>query len=116
MDKVFITGLELYTLIGVYDFERLAKQRVLVDLELQTSLSSAGKSDDVVDTLDYGAIAKRVEDIANQSSYHLLEAFAAEILRVLQQEFSPKSVLLRIHKPDILDNVKSVGIELYREF
>jgi dihydroneopterin aldolase len=113
MDKVYINGLQLYTLIGVYDFERHAKQRVIVDIELHTNLQQAGRSDNVADTLDYGKIAQRLADIADNASYQLLEALG-HMAKVLLDEFAAESVNLTINKPDILDNVTAVGIKIVR--
>lgn len=114
MDKVFIKGLELYTLIGVYDFERDAKQRIVIDLEIGTDLRAAGESDNVADTLDYGAIAERLASIAETAEYQLIEALAKEMLDTIMQEYSPASAMLTLHKPDILKNVLTVGITLSR--
>jgi dihydroneopterin aldolase len=114
MDKVYIKGLQLYTLIGVYDFERLAKQRVIIDIELQTCLAQAGQSDNVSDTLDYGKIAGRLADIADTASYKLLEALGEHMAKMLLDEFTAQSVCLTINKPDILDNVTAVGIQIVR--
>jgi dihydroneopterin aldolase len=115
MDKVYISGLELYTLIGVYDFERHTKQRVIVDIELEAQLQKAGQSDNVVDTLDYGKIAQRMQEIANDASYHLLEALAEHMAKVILNEFETSKVCLTLNKPDILDNVTAVGIQIIRE-
>jgi len=114
MDKVFIKGLVLYTLIGVYDFERDAKQRIIVDLEIDANLKAAGVSDDVADTLDYGAIAERLAQIADTASYKLLEALGEEMVDTIMREFAPSAISLRINKPDILDNCEAVGIVLNR--
>ncbi|MGB3726638.1 MAG: dihydroneopterin aldolase [Glaciecola sp.] len=115
MDKVFIKGLELFTLIGVYDFEREAKQRVIVDLTLTASLRLPGKTDNVEDTLDYGAIAQRLADIADTAQYQLLEALAEEMVVMILDEFAPVAVTLSINKPDILANASTVGITITRE-
>lgn len=114
MDKIFIKGLVLYTLIGVYDFERDAKQRIIVDLEIDANLKAAGVSDDVADTLDYGAIAERLSQIADSASYKLLEALGEEMVDTIMREFAPSAISLRINKPDILDNCEAVGIVLNR--
>lgn len=114
MDKVYIKGLQLYTLIGVYDFERLAKQRVIIDLELQTDLHKAGCTDNVEDTLDYGKIAQRLTDIADTASFSLLEALGQKMADVLLAEFAVDTLSLTINKPDILDNVSAVGIHIVR--
>jgi dihydroneopterin aldolase len=114
MDKVYINGLQLYTLIGVYDFERHAKQRVIVDIELQINLQPAGRSDNVADTLDYGKIADRLADIADNASYQLLEALGEHMAKSILDEFPTDAVSLTINKPDILDNVTAVGIKIMR--
>jgi len=114
MDKVFIKGLELYTLIGVYDFERDARQRIVIDLELTHNLRAAGISDDVADTLDYGAIAERLANIADTATYQLIEALGAEMIDTVMREYAPLSATITIHKPDILKNVSTVGITLTR--
>lgn len=114
MDKVFIKGLVLHTLIGVYDFERHAKQRLILDLEIDANLHAAGLSDNVADTLDYGAIAERLALIADHASYQLLEALGEEMTTMILTEFNASAVSLTINKPDILDNVEGVGIVLNR--
>ena len=115
MDKVFIKGLELYTLIGVYDFERNAKQRVLVDLEMCTNLTAAGVSDNVDDTLNYASVAERLAELANKASFKLLEALASQMIDAIMDEFPVSSVVLTMHKPDILKNVQSVGVVLHKQ-
>ena len=114
MDKVYINGLVLYTLIGVYEFERHAKQRIIVDIEMSTDLQVSGKSDNVADTVDYGKVAERLAEIANETSYQLLEALGEHMATAILKEFSPKSITLTINKPDILKNVSGVGISITR--
>ncbi len=115
MEKIFIQGLTLYSLIGVYDFERVEKQRIVLDLELETNLAIAAKTDNVNDTLDYGKLSLRLEEIANNSEFKLLEALADAMLNMIFSEFKPKHVRMVMHKPDILSNTKSVGIIIERD-
>jgi dihydroneopterin aldolase len=115
MDKVNIQGLTLYSLIGVYDFERHEKQRVIADVVLYTDLTAAGLSDNVADTLDYGKVAERLSDIAEASSFKLLEALAKAMLDTIFDEFAVSKLELSLSKPDILDNAQAVGITLSRE-
>ncbi|MFC4700417.1 dihydroneopterin aldolase [Glaciecola siphonariae] len=115
MDKVIIQGLTLYSLIGVYDFERHQKQRVLADLVLYTQLHKAGQSDDVNDTLDYGKIAERLSDIADKASFKLLEALGQAMVDAIFAEFPVDKLELTLTKPDILDNADNVGVCFCRE-
>lgn len=114
MDKVYIKGLVLYTLIGVYEFERKAKQRIIVDIEMDTNLQFAGKSDNVADTLDYGKVVECMEEIASATEYQLVEALGEHMANSILTKFCPNSVTISINKPDILKNVDSVGITLTR--
>ena len=50
MDKIHIEGLEVFALIGVYDWEREHKQRLIVDVELSANLGMAAQTDDVDNT------------------------------------------------------------------
>lgn len=115
MDLVKIQGLSVQALIGVFDFERHAKQRLILDVEMQTSLDAAASSDDVNDTIDYGKVAARLEEIAGASSYYLLEALAKEMIETVLSEFAPHSIKLTVNKPDILKNADNVAICMYRE-
>lgn len=115
MDKVIIKGLILHSLIGVYEFERHEKQRVIADLVLYTNLSKAADSDEVTDTLDYGKVAERLAEIANQATYKLLEALAKEMIDTLFAEFLVDKLELTLTKPDILDNAETVGVYFQRE-
>lgn len=114
MDIVFIEGLELNTLIGVYDFERMAKQRIIVDLSVKADLRAAGKSDKVSDTIDYGAMASCLHEICESASYQLLEALAEEMVQTILDKFAVTEITLKINKPDILSNVNAVGIQITR--
>lgn len=114
MDRVYINGLVLHTLIGVYEFERHAKQRIIIDIEMCTDLRVSGKSDKVADTLDYGKVSDRLADIANNTSYQLLEALGEHMATTILEEFAPTSITLTINKPDILKNVSGVGIKITR--
>ncbi|GAC15391.1 dihydroneopterin aldolase [Aliiglaciecola lipolytica] len=115
MDKIIIQGLEVKSLIGVYDWERKAKQALLIDIELNVDLSVAAKSDNVSDTIDYAALALAVEEIANNSEFQLLEALASHIIEHLLSYQGVENAKLAITKPNILPNAVAVTVELSRE-
>lgn len=115
MDKIHIEGLEVFSLIGVYDWERETKQRLLVDLMLYTDLSLAALSDKVSDTINYAEVASVVEAIATQSSFELIEALAQAMIDELLEQFAITKIRLKLSKPDILANAQNVAVELTRE-
>jgi dihydroneopterin aldolase len=116
MDKIHIEGLEVYALIGVYDWEREHQQRLLIDVELQADLSLAAKSDDVVNTLNYAQIAQGINEIAAKSHFKLIEALASHLVDELLLTYPQLiSVRLKLSKPDILANAKNVAVEFTKE-
>ncbi|MFT5277740.1 MAG: dihydroneopterin aldolase [Glaciecola sp.] len=115
MDLVKIQGLTVHALIGVFDFERHAKQRLILDVDMHTDLTLAADTDDVRNTIDYGKVAQRLADIAGESSYFLLEALAKEMVDMILAEFNPHKVTLTVNKPDILKEAENVAISMTRE-
>ena len=115
MDKILIQGLSIETLIGVYDWEREAKQTLFADLDIGVDLHQAAKSDDVADTVDYAELAELVCDVAAASTFELLEALADAIILAIMAKYRVNNVRIRITKPGILPNAQNVMVELYRE-
>ena len=113
MDKIFISELELRSVIGTLPQERLAPQSVFADLELQLDLSGAGKNDALELSVDYSQVEEAVLQIAEQSSFLLLEALAEAIAEKLLS-FSPVSgCRVRLFKPGASSHSK-ISIELNR--
>ncbi|MDX8384624.1 MAG: dihydroneopterin aldolase, partial [Ghiorsea sp.] len=67
MDLVLIEGLEVRTVIGIYDWEREIRQTVRLDLEMAWDISKAGKTDSIEDTLDYKSVSKRLIEFVEAS-------------------------------------------------
>lgn len=116
MDKIYIEGLEVLALIGVYDWERDHQQRLIVDVELSADLARAAQTDDVNHTLNYALVAQEINDFAAKSEFKLLEALASQMVDCLLQAFPMLStVRLKLSKPDILANAKNVAVEFTKE-
>lgn len=114
MDKIYIENLHVPTLIGVYDFEREAPQRLTFQVTLHVDTRAAGKSDKVADTVDYAQVCKLITDICQHSQYQLLEALGAEICQQVLARFAVSQICLRINKPDIMPDDINVAVELTR--
>ena len=114
MDIVYITQLEIDTVIGVYDWERNIRQKITVDLEMATDIRLAGRSDDLVDALDYKAISKRIITFVEASEFMLVEALAENIATLLIDEFKIPWLRLTLGKPGALSTAKDVGVIIER--
>lgn len=114
MDKVFIQGLRVDTVVGVYDWEGQVRQTLVFDLELRQPLARAGSSDALPDTIDYAAVAQYVTARVGGQRWLLLERLAEDICAELLREFSPAGVRLRVTKQGAVVNAAAVGIEIVR--
>lgn len=114
MDKVFIQGLVIETRIGIHDWERRVRQRLVIDLEMQWDNARAAQTDDIADTLNYQALCERLEEFIPSRQPLLLETLAEEVAALLLEEFRVPWLRLRITKPDVMPQTQSVGVELER--
>lgn len=114
MDKIYLRGLQCECVIGVWEWERHIKQQLVLDLELETDISAAAKSDDLKDALNYQRVAERVKELTSQSQYALLESLVDALATMILAEFNVLSVTIRIDKGSAVTNVKNVGIEIKR--
>lgn len=114
MDKIFIRGLKVETIVGIYDWERTLKRPLVFDVELGFDTREAASSDRMRDSIDYAAVGQTVRDIALELQPQLLETLAEKIARALFERFPVLSVRLSIDKPGAIPDVKGVGVEIDR--
>ena len=114
MDKVFIEGLDVDTVIGAYDWERQIRQRLLLDLEMTFDCHRAGASDALADSLDYNAVAGAVTALVQASRCELLEALAERVAAMVLREFPVAHLRLCVRKPGAVKNAAAVGIVVER--
>ena len=114
MDIIYLNDLCIDTVIGVYDWERRVKQKIIIDLELATDIRKAAASDNLDDTLNYKAVAKRLIDFVGQSDYELVETLAERITEIVLNEFNVPWVKLRLNKQGAVRGARDVGIIIER--
>ena len=114
MDIVYIRELEIETIIGIYDWEREQKQTVSLDLEMGTDIALAARSEDIENTLDYKAVAKRRIEVIEGSEFFLVETMAEKVAEIVLKEFSVPWLKLRLGKPGAVTGSKDVGVIIER--
>lgn len=114
MDKIFIRGLKVETIIGIYDWERTLQRPLIFDLELGFDTREAASSDRMRDSIDYAAVGQTVRDIALSLKPQLLETLAEKIARALFDRFPILTVRLSIDKPGAIPDVRGIGVEIDR--
>ena len=114
MDKVFIEGLEVDTLIGAYDWERGIRQCLLLDLTFAWDIRPAAAGDDLSKALDYAAVNQQVQAFAAAAQFELVETFAERLAEQLLERFDAAWLRLRVTKPGVNAAARAVGVEVER--
>ena len=114
MDIIFLHGLEVECVIGVWDWERRIKQKVQIDLDMSADIQSAAATDRLDDTLNYKAIAKRVISHVENSDYQLVETLAESVANILETEFKVSWCRVKINKGGAVRGAKAVGVIIER--
>ena len=102
MDKVFIEGLEIEALIGIYDWERRIRQPLVFDIEMAFDNRVPAAGDDIALTLNYKDVSKRLSDYVGQSGFGLVETLAERCAEIILGEFDVSHVRLKLAKPAAL--------------
>ena len=116
-DRIEIRGLRLVTRVGVPESERAVAQPIELDVDLEVDLGSAAGSDDVADTVDYGAVAVAVAEAVHAGEWALLErvaAVAADAALAVDDRTEAVTVTVRKLRPPVPLDVHSTGVRLRR--
>jgi len=114
MDRVLIEALQVEACIGIFEWERRIRQRLVLDLEIATDVARAAVSDDITDATDYKAISKRVRTVVEAADFQLVESVAEAVAGVVTGEFGARWVRVTVRKPGAVTGAKSVGVAIER--
>lgn len=114
MDKIFLNSLAVDCIVGIWEWERRVKQRVVIDLELATDIRAAALSDRIEDTIDYKKVSKRLLGFVGESQFHLVETLTEKIAEIIITEFGVPWVRVRVNKQGALRGTRDVGILIER--
>jgi 7,8-dihydroneopterin aldolase/epimerase/oxygenase len=112
-----ISGLSLYTHVGVTAAEQEVGQRLLLDLRIDIGESDATLTDQLEDTVDYAEVCELTNLVAQQRTYRTLERLCAAIADRLIAAYDINSVWVKAAKPEppIALPVSEVSVEVWRE-
>jgi dihydroneopterin aldolase len=98
-DQIIISGIKATGFHGVFDHERENGQEFAVDLVVKLAPSNASTSDDLVDTVDYGAISQFVYDRIVGEAFNLIETLAERIAQDVLAMPGVDGIEVTVHKP-----------------
>lgn len=114
MDRVFIEGLAVSTVIGAYDWERAIRQTVVLDLELAWDVAAAASDDALEQALDYAAVSEYAAHFVQHGEYRLVETLAEHLAAELRHRFSLNWLRLKVTKPGAVPGARAVGVIIER--
>jgi dihydroneopterin aldolase len=112
-----ISGLSLFTHVGVTAAEREVGQRLLLDIRIDVGDCDATITDRIEDTIDYGQVCDAANLVAQQRSYKTLERLCTAIADRLLERYEAVAVWVKAAKPEppLPLPVGEVSVEVWRE-
>jgi 7,8-dihydroneopterin aldolase/epimerase/oxygenase len=98
-DLVQLTGLRVRGHHGVFDFERRDGQDFVVDVALELDLRPAAASDELADTVDYGALATALAEVVGGEPVNLLETLVDRLATTCLADPRVRAATVTVHKP-----------------
>ena len=115
-DRIELRGLRVLARVGVLPGEREQDQPLEIDLDLVVDLAAAGASDDLADTVDYGAVCGAVQAAA-QEHVDLLERLAevvAEAVLAVDERVVAVDLAVRKLRPPVPHDLATSGVRVVR--
>ncbi len=114
MDIIYLRELRVETVIGIYDWERRIRQPVIIDLQMAADVSRAAATDNIDDTLNYKAVAKRLVAFIEGSQFQLVETLAERTAEIVMNEFHVPWLRLEVNKKGAVRGARDVGVIIER--
>ena len=116
-DRIELRGLRLVGRVGVLDLERSQDQPLEIDLDLTVDLAPAGASDELADTVDYGAVCGQVAATVGTGHVALLERLAARVadaVLAVDRRIAAVDVTVRKLRPPVPHDLATSGVRIVR--
>lgn len=107
---VILRGLRLQCIIGVEPAEAFIRQDIVLDLRLRPAAAPQGAAP----AADYAAIANRLQTMAQNERFLLLEDLAAHVADILADEFKIAEMQVRCAKPFVIEGLAEAAVEIQR--
>jgi dihydroneopterin aldolase len=117
-DRIELHGLRVVASVGALPEEHERRQPLEIDLDLAVDLAPAGASDDLADTVDYGLVCQRVEELVVGGGHTVLleslaEKIAARVLG-LDDRIAGVTVIVRKLRPPVPQDLATSGVRISR--
>jgi dihydroneopterin aldolase len=113
--RLFVKNYDAMVSIGVYDAEKSAKQRVLINVDVFIPLvDSTPKEDQLTEVVDYDFIVQAISTRLAQGHIQLQETLCDDIAQTLLAHEKVVAVRITSEKCDAYTSCDAVGVEIFR--
>ena len=115
-DLIELRGLVASGHCGALPEEQARAQPLEVDLDVEVDLTRAGVSDDLDDTVDYGALCEVIERVLVTERFTLLERLAVRLAEVILGDDRVLAVTVSVRKlrPPVPQQLRTSGVRVTR--
>jgi 7,8-dihydroneopterin aldolase/epimerase/oxygenase len=111
--RIMVRDLMLSAKIGLHQHERIAQQRIRVNLDL--AIADLGVIDDDYDkVVCYGELVTGVRHVVGAGHVNLVETLAERIAAMCLADRRVLSARVRVEKLDVFPEASAVGVEIER--
>ena len=112
-DQIILKGIISECIIGINDYERKNKQKVIVDITIFHNFLNL--DDDIEKTVNYSDIYKFTKKFISGTNYNLIETLGDNLAKKIIEEFNIKKIRIELFKPSVYEEDEAVSIKLERE-
>src|SRR5690606_31396013 len=114
LDIIFLHGLRVQCVIGVWQWERRINQSVYIDIDMAWDTAKAASSDDLADTLSYKDVSKRIAAVAREGEFNLVETLAERVAAVIIDEVAAPWCRVRVSQQGAVSSAAGAGVIIER--
>ena len=111
---VFIKDFIIEEIIGIYEHEKIKKQKIKFNIVLNVNQSSIPDEKDINSIVDYEKITNKLKNLTKRKKYNFLESLAEDSFEEIFEDSRINSVTIKIEKPEAIKNAVSVGVEVFK--
>ena len=115
-DRIIIRGLRVLAYCGVLEEEKNRRQPFEINAEVVADLATAGQSDELADTINYGELTAALAELAETGRFSLLEYFAQQVADTLLRAPQASEVTVEVLKlrPPVPEDLDCSGVRITR--
>lgn len=112
--RILVRDLVLKCSIGIHAHERLAPQRVRINVDMSVLEQAGPLSDDIANVVSYEDVIDGIKAMLAEGHINLVETLAENIAGLCLEDERVETARIRVEKLDVYAEAASVGIEIER--